>query len=79
MPRRKKHKHEPNSAVIKNSVYAVKGAKNTNPPKKAMFKSNAKQTKQARVAIENAQRMAKIEAYAKEHKITVTQAMIHFM
>lgn len=79
MPRKKNHKHEPSAAAINGSVYAVKGAKNTNPPKKAMFKANAKQTKQARVAIENAQKMAKIEAYAKEHNITVSKAMIHFM
>ncbi|MGY2462278.1 hypothetical protein [Vreelandella sulfidaeris] len=79
MPRRKKPKHNESQALLNNSVYAVKGSKRRRGSKKAEIRGNAKQTKQTRVAIENGLKMAQIEAYAKEHNVTIAQAMIHFM
>ncbi|WP_157032967.1 hypothetical protein [Halomonas sp. S2151] len=78
MPRGKR-KADRGTPALKNSVYAVKGARNTRSGMKAVFRGNAKQTKQAKDAIARGQQMAKIEAYAREHKITIAQAMIHFM
>jgi len=57
----------------------VKGARNRAGTKKYAMKSNASAIKATKTAIENGKKTAMIEAYAKEHAVTVTQASIHFM
>lgn len=66
-------------AMLPNAVYAVKGARNKKPSKSIAIKSNAKDSSATKKAISDGKKMAKVEAYAKEHKVTIAQAMIHFM
>lgn len=76
---KKKKKKAKSTAVLKNSNYDVKGAGNNRMVTSAMKAKNKAEESSSRKAISNARKMAKIEAYAKEHGITVTQAMVHFM
>jgi len=72
-------KNNPNAALLNNNAYAVKGSKTKRPTKAQSARINSAVTKQSKIAMEKGQKMAKIEAYAKEHGVTITQAMIHFM
>ncbi|MBL0451337.1 MULTISPECIES: hypothetical protein [Aeromonas] len=77
--KRKKTAKIVDGAMLNNATYAVKGAGNSKPSKNMVMKINAKECSTTKKAIEAGKKMATIEAYAKEHKITVTQAMIYFM
>lgn len=79
MTKKKKHKYNPDKALLGNSVYAVRGAQNRTPKKGESARKNADQTKTSQSSIDNGKKMALIEAYAKEHGITIAKAMIHFM
>lgn len=67
----------PNAVLLNNNVYAVKGSKNRKPHSSvgADIRASAKTGKQ----IKQAKQMALIEAYAREHGVSIAQAMIHFM
>jgi hypothetical protein len=41
--------------------------------------NNEEMTAASKKKLNNAVKLAKIEKYAKEHNITITQAMVHFM
>ncbi|MDC7816118.1 hypothetical protein [Pseudomonas sp. BLCC-B112] len=69
----------PEKALVKSGIYAVEEPKSQRKVAQETERLNAIETKAARIAIEKGKKMAKIEAYAKEHGITITQAMIHFM
>ena len=62
---------------VKNANYAVGGAGNN--PTKYRGSSANQALANSRKSLSNARKMAKIEAYAKKHGVTVTQAMVHFM
>jgi hypothetical protein len=66
------------TAFVKNANYATKGAGN-NPTKTGAIKTPTQEVAISRTALANARKMAKIEAYAKEHDISLAQAMVHFM
>lgn len=74
-----KIKSTSDSPLLKNGIYAVKGAKPKRTSKKRAHLHNIALSNAAGTAIKKGKEMAKIEAYAKEHCITITQAMIHFM
>lgn len=78
MAKKKKKVKFKDSPLLKTAIYAVKGTQKR-VDKNAATKANAAQTKESQAAIDKGKKMAKVEAYAKEHGITVTQAMIHFM
>jgi len=76
--RKKKRTFNPKTAMVSSSLYAVKAA----APKKrngAAARIAAIEAKESITAMEKAKQMAAIEAYAKEHKVSIAQAMIHFM
>lgn len=53
------------------------GRKNrTNLPK---IETESEKTAASKKSMNNAVKMAKIEKYAKENKVTIAQAMVHFM
>jgi hypothetical protein len=78
-----KYKHDGEAEANRN--FNRKGWKAPNPPKPKRTKPATtlggiqSGQKQARTAISNAGKMAAIEAYAKEHKCTITQAMVALM
>lgn len=74
--RKKKAKYNPDKALLKNSIYVVKGAE---PRKSKGDVQKVTECKASSEAMEKGKKMAIIEAYAKEHRISLTQAMIHFM
>lgn len=74
-----KSKFTSDGALLKNGIYAVKGAKPKRVSKKRVHLHNVALSNAAGAAIEKGKDMAKIEAYAKEHRVSITQAMIHFM
>lgn len=69
----------PDKALVKTGIYAVEEPKSQKKEAEEAERLNAIETKASRIAMEKGKKMAKIEAYAKEHRITITQAMIHFM
>ena len=75
----KKSKKVRSTKVLKNANYAVSGAGRSGAKVKAVSAHYDKQDKASNKSAANAKKMAKIEAYAKEHNISITQAMIHFM
>lgn len=78
MTKSKKNKRRVKStSFVKNANYATGGAGNN--PNKYTGKTSSEETATSRKSLSNARKMAKIEAYAKKHGITVTQAMVHFM
>lgn len=74
MAKRKKT-YDPKKALVKSGLYAVRTTRKRIPagPSAAVL------SRAAGKEIETAKRMAAIEAYAKEHGITVAKAMIHLM
>lgn len=79
MPRRKKPKHNEDQALLKTGVYAVKGSKNSNAGRAKRNRLGKAFGEASQERMDQAKRMAQIEAYAKEHNITIAKAMIHFM
>nr|WP_314565943.1 hypothetical protein [uncultured Pseudomonas sp.] len=79
MAKKKKPKFNPDKALLKSSVYAVKSVLNQGTKKADSAKRNTAESNASKTSLENGKKMAKIEAYAKEHGLTITQAMIHFM
>lgn len=79
MTRKRKKAKGSGTPLLNNGIYAVKGSKNKRLTKKDAYKVNAKVTKQSKDALEKGAQMAKIEAYMKEHNVSMTQAMVHFM
>ncbi len=81
MAKSKKHKSKlsTDGALLPNGIYACKKAKPKRRSKKAVMLQEAKLHRDTSKAIEKGKKMALIEAYAKEHKVSLTQAMIHFM
>lgn len=77
--KKKPRRTTPSAAALRNSSYAVKGSRNRKPNRKIEARLLDKGTREAGKTIEKGQKMAQIEAYAKEHNCTVTQAMIAFM
>lgn len=77
--RKAKNKFPSDGALLKNGIYAVKGAKPKRVSKRRVYMHNAALSKAAADAIEKGKQMARIEAYAKEHRVTILQAMVHFM
>ena len=77
--KKKTAKNNPSAAALRNSSYAVKGSRNRKPNRKIEARVMDKGTREAGKTIEKGQEMAQIEAYAKEHNCTITQAMIAFM
>lgn len=69
----------PDKALVKTGIYSVEEPKSQKKEAEEAERLNAIETKASRIAMEKGKKMAKIEAYAKEHRITITQAMIHFM
>jgi hypothetical protein len=81
MARRKKNKrtakNNPNAALFGDkNIYAVKGA---GLKKTGTGGSLVKASSEAGKAISKGKKMAQIEAYAKEHGCTITQAMVALM
>jgi len=76
--KKKKNKAQPDysSKLAQHGIYATSTKK---PSKKAAIKANAAQSSATRKATEKGKKMAEIELYAKQNKVTITQAMIHFM
>lgn len=67
----------PNAALLGDAnIYAVKGA---GLKKTGTGGSLEKASSEAGKAISKAKKMAQIEAYAKEHGCTITQAMVALM
>ena len=79
MSRRKKKPASGGTPLLKNGIYAKSGAGPKRRNKKQMAMANAKTTAESKRALEKGKKMLEIEEYAKKHKITITQAMIHFM
>lgn len=77
--KKRKSKFSTDGALLPNSIYACKKAKPKRPSKKAIAMHEAKLHRETSKAIEKGKKMALIEAYAKEHRITITQAMVLFM
>lgn len=78
--KKKKFKHPKNDqALLPNAIFAVRGAKSKKASDADIMKANMKLSAATRRATEKAVQMAKIEKYAKENKISITAAMIHFM
>lgn len=77
--KRSKSKSTSSGALLKNSIYAVRGSRPKRVSKKQAQIRNAVESNAAGVDIAKGKKMAIIEAYAKEHGITITQAMIQFM
>jgi len=75
----RRRKKNPGSALLGNNIYAVKGSKNRKPSKQQRLILAVAQTAASKKEMEQGKKMAKIESYAKEHKITISQAIIHFM
>ena len=76
--KRKRTAHNnPNAALLNNNAYAVKGSKNRKPHTSATadIRASAKTGK----LIKQAKKIALIEDYAREHGVSIAQAMIHFM
>lgn len=77
---RKRIARESRQAVLPNSVYQTKtvckGIGTLQQSGRARFKH---ETKESAARLKERARMLQIESYAKEHGITITQAMIHFM
>lgn len=76
---RKAKRKSINTPLLKNNIYAISKAGSKRCSTKQLLKANAKETKASQDAIERGKKMAKIEAYAKEHGISITKAMVHFM
>lgn len=76
--RKKKAKYNPDKAMFKSSIYAVKGVRKS-ADKKAGMRQRVAESNASMTAMEKGKKMALIEAYAKEHGVSITQAMIHFM
>lgn len=79
MAKKKKPKFNPDKALLKNSTYATKSVLKQGAKKGDSAKINTAESNASKTSLENGKKMAKIEAYAKEHGLTITQAMIHFM
>lgn len=77
--KKRKSKTSAAGALLPNNIYACKKAKPKRPSKKAVMLHEAKLHRESSKAIEKGKKMALIEAYAKKHEVSITQAMIHFM
>ncbi len=77
----KKPKTTGRGALLKNHIYKDFGG--TKQSRKARSRVSARKARDERrettEAISKGQQMARIEAYAKEHRISVTQAMVRLM
>lgn len=74
-----KAKFTTGGALLKNGIYAVKATRPKKRRKKAATGQDVAQANATGVAIDKGKKMALIEAYAKENRVTITQAMVHFM
>lgn len=74
-----KAKFTTGGALLKNGIYAVKATRPKKRRKKAAISQDVAQANATGVAIDKGKKMALIEAYAKENRVTITQAMVHFM
>ena len=81
MARKKKGKSKfsAKGALLKNGIYAVKATMPKKGRKKAGASPYVGEVKATGAAIHKGKKMALIEAYAKENRVTIAQAMIHFM
>jgi hypothetical protein len=75
MAKKRKPKFNTAKAIVSSGLYAVRGTQ----PKLTPGPGAAVESRETGQRIERAKRMAAIEAYAKQHRVTIAQAMIHFM
>lgn len=75
MSNKTKRRFDPRKSLVKSALYAVKATQ----PNKSKTSVGIAEAQTSREALEKGRKMARIEAYAKQHNVTITQAMIHFM
>lgn len=75
MSKKAKRRFDPSKSLVSSALYSVKATQ----PKKSKNSAGKAEAQTSWEALEKGRKMARIEAYAKQHQVSITQAMIHFM